>query len=258
MGQAEPQQPRDQLGGEPLTLLFFFDVLGFSERVREIGLTAIYREYERLVKLVDSISITPVLTSEAVGDTGAMIPVSFVMPWEAAYFSDTILLWTPFPSPLVLDPATAVARQFFCECLANGLPLRGAMAAGPAVMDKTRGIFLGEPIVDAARAEAAQRSAGIGVARSWGQHRYYDGSLGRADSHLPYTKHIKPGREEVLCSLALDWPRTWRESPHLASRSLDAIIDGYSRPGFEHYWQATHDFVDFSASNPAWWTAPPP
>ena len=59
-----------------------------------------------------------------------------------AYFSDTILLWTDYsPGPMLLGAAKNLACEFFCRCFSSGLPLRAAMAAGPAVMDRERRIF---------------------------------------------------------------------------------------------------------------------
>lgn len=251
--QKRPSDLHAELPKAEVILLFLFDVLGFSERVKEVGLAAIYAQYERLIELVGPGGPQLVLGAEPVDESGGMIPVTFVVSWQTAYFSDTFLLWTRLHTPGILDPAIHLARRVFCRSLANGLPLRGAMAVGEAVMDQQRGIYLGEPIIDAARAQAAQNCAGIGVARSWSDRRYFGGAIGRADGFLPYENHIKPGQEDHLCSMALDWPRTWRDSPEYAQVSLDDLIASYSRPGFETYWDATRRFVEHSHANPAWW-----
>jgi hypothetical protein len=243
----------DEVGGPTPgtpTLLFFFDVLGFSARVKEIGLPAIYAEYERLLAMVTEYSSQLVLDGEPDGQ-GAYIPVMFSIPWSMAYFSDTILLWTDYSrGPLLLGAAKSVACQFFCRCFASGLPLRGAMAAGPAVMDPERRIFLGDPIINAAQAEAAQRCAGIGIAASWDP--YFGGALGRPELLLPYVDHIKPGRESALAGIVLDWPASWRNSEDFAQQSLDDLIASYSRPGFESYWDVTRRLISYSESEPGW------
>ena len=245
----ESIETRDPMQGAP-TLLFFFDVLGFSARVKEVGLQAIYAEYERLLAMVTESSSQMVLDGEPDGH-GAYIPVAFTIPWSMAYFSDTILLWTDYSrGPLLLGAAKSVACQFFCRCFASGLPLRGAMAAGPAVMDPERRIFLGEPIIDAARAEAAQRCAGIGIAASW--EPYFGGALGRPELLLPYADHIKPGREAALTTIVLDWPAAWRKTEDSAVDRLGDLIDSYSRPGFEPYWEATQRLIAYSESEPDW------
>lgn len=240
---------QELMPGTP-TLLFFFDVLGFSARVKEIGLTAIYAEYERLLAMVTERSSQLVLEGAPDGQ-GAVTPVMFTIPWSMAYFSDTILLWTDYSrGPLLLGAAKSVACQFFCRCFANGLPLRGAMAAGPAVMDPERRIFLGEPIIDAARAEAGQQCAGIGIAGSW--EPYFDGALGHPELLLPYSDHIKPGQEDTLTTIILDWPAVWRSSDDFTDHNLDDLIDSYSRPGFESYWTATRHLIAYSESEPDW------
>jgi hypothetical protein len=250
----EPRKPastgtRDETLGAP-TLLFLFDVLGFSARVREVGLAAIYAEYERLLAMVTETGSQLVLDGEPDGQ-GSYIPVAFTIPWSMAYFSDTILLWTDYSrGPLMMGAAKSVACQFFCRCFARGLPLRGAMAAGPAVMDLERRIFLGEPLIDAARAEAAQHCAGIGIAASW--EPYFGGALGRPELLLPYADHIKPGREDALANIVLDWPSAWRASEDFAAISLDRLIESYSRPGYEPYWEATRRLIAHSESKPDW------
>jgi hypothetical protein len=239
----------DPTPGAP-TLLFFFDVLGFSARVEEIGLAGIYAEYERLLAIVTESSSQMVLDGKPDGQ-GAYIRVMFSIRWSMAYFSDTILLWTDYSrGPLVLGAAKSVACQFFCDCFRNGLPLRGAMAAGPAVMDPERRIFLGEPIIHAARAEAAQRCSGIGIAASW--EPYFGGALGRPELLLPYSDHIKPGREAALASIVLDWPAAPRTNEACAGHNLNDLINAYSRPGFEPYWEATSRLIAYSDSEPKW------
>lgn len=184
-------------------------------------------------------------------EQGAYVPVMFTIPWSMAYFSDTILLWTDYSrGPVLLGAAKSVACQFFCDCFRSGLPLRGAMAAAPAVMDRDRRIFLGEPLIEAARAEAAQRCAGIGIAASW--EPYFGGALGRSELLLPYSGHIKPGREAALATIVLDWPVARRKNEASAGRNLDDLIDSYSRPGFEPYWEATRRLIAYSESEPEW------
>ena len=239
---------RQETLGAP-TLLFLFDVLGFSARVKEIGLAAIYSEYERLLAMVTEAGSQLVLDGEPDGQ-GSYVPAVFMIPWSMAYFSDTILLWTDYSrGPLIMGAAKSVACQFFCDCFRSGLPLRGAMAAGPALMDPERRIFLGEPLVDAARAEAAQHCAGIGVAASW--EPYFGGALGRPELLLPYEDHIKAGQEDALAKVVLDWPSAWRASD-FAEYDLDKLIASYSRPGYERYWEATRRLIAYSESEPDW------
>lgn len=229
-----------------MTLLFLFDVLGFSARVRELGLDAIYAKYEELLARVVREGGQVVMDADDEG-----VAFTCVIGWQMAYFSDTIMLWTDYHmGPMIMNAAKSVACRFFCDCLRMGLPLRGAMASGPAIMDSDRGIYLGEPIVDAARAEAAQTCASIGIAKSWANH--YGGALGRAECLLRYDAHIKAGREGALAPIILDWPRTWRESADYNTLDLEEIFSSLSRPGYETYWDRTRELVEYSAANEDW------
>jgi hypothetical protein len=217
---------------DQLTLLFFFDVLGFSDQVRELGLAPIYAKYGQLLSRLYREGGQVVMDADPEG-----VPFTCVINWQMAYFSDTILLWTDYSrGPMIMNAAKRVACRLFCDCMRMGLPVRGAMACGPAIMDKERGIYLGEPLVDAARAESAQACASIGVAQSWG--RYFGGSLGRAEGLLHFSGHIKPGRELDLASVVLDWPRIWREDPEFKDHELEVTFASLCRPGYEPYWDA--------------------
>ena len=242
------EQPADHDMASPggqCYLIFYFDVLGFSARVRDIGLQRIRAVYENLVEMIDGRRGGQLVRG------GTTVPATFVMSWESTYFSDSILVWTPYPTPDILDPAIYMARRLYCECLARGLPLRGAMAAGEAVMDRDRGIYLGEPLIDAVRAEAAQRWSGLGVASSWPAQ--FGGALGRADGFLPYEEHAKPGSEHALTKVALDWPRLWRTAEECQSMDLRELIGAYRTSGRTDYWDATLRFVEHSATSSEWW-----
>jgi hypothetical protein len=72
-----------------------------------------------------------------------------------AYFSDTILLWCP------LVPAFAAIFVERCadmigEALSMGIPLRGAVTLGDAVLDEKTSTYIGKPIVEAAMLEKGQ------------------------------------------------------------------------------------------------------
>jgi hypothetical protein len=52
------------------------------------------------------------------------------------------------------------------------LPLRGRMAVGEAILDKTNGVHLGVPLVEVARLERAQEWIGCSVGPSFGVPPY--------------------------------------------------------------------------------------
>ena len=207
-------------------VLFFFDVLGFGERVAELGLPQILKQYQSLLDMVRARAGGRVVLTAMPVDETTMVPVVGYLDLHSAYFSDTIMLWAEYDD-LRFQVAVDIVLDFFCDCLKNGLPLRGAVAFGEAVMDLPNGIFLGQPIIEAARAEAAQRWSGCGFGPSLDDFP----RLGPVDRFMPYSAHVKAGREEYLRELVLDWPRRWRSS--LAQVDIHAVIEGYQRPGYE-------------------------
>ncbi len=60
----------------------------------------------------------------------------------------------------------------------------------------------------------------------------------------------------LLSDVALDWPRRWEKL--FPTDDLDAVLDGYRRPGFKSYWDVTQAFADHSRANRDWWKSLPP
>ena len=76
--------------------------------------------------------------------------------------------------------------EFFCQSIVAGIPLRGCVATGFAVMDSYKSIYLGNPLVEAARGEPAQDALGIAFGRSFNNyHPVYN------DYFIPYLGHFK-------------------------------------------------------------------
>jgi hypothetical protein len=121
--------------------LAFFDVLGFSERVSRIGLDAIYRHYDELIRLVRAKAGGKVVLSALPAGDGGMVHLAGWLLVEHAYFSDTILLWCPYHAAMSL-PFYDVCMEFVCEALARELPIRGCITfgevAGHALRDNDR------------------------------------------------------------------------------------------------------------------------
>jgi hypothetical protein len=136
-----------------------------------------------------------------------MVPFLGYVDIEQDYFSDTILLWSPF-SAATLKPFLLVCCSFMCETLRAELPVRGAIALGTAIMDKASRTYLGQPLVEAARAEKAQQWIGLSFGPSFDSRSDVPFS---ADLVRPYLKHRKPDYSDRLLGLVVDWPRTWRK-----------------------------------------------
>jgi hypothetical protein len=122
-------------------ILGLFDVLGFESQFVKIGLKEIARKYRQLIRAVgraadrpdvivglmpDELPIEP---EPDEGMVGVLIARSEIYH---AYFSDTILLWSPYylqGVPNFLDACV----NMFQESLEVGLPVRGAISIGDVI-----------------------------------------------------------------------------------------------------------------------------
>lgn len=234
-------EPRD---GELVVALF--DVLGFEDRIRRSSLEEVHGQYKDLLALATTKASHAFLDARPAGD-GTMVPYLGYIEIEQDYFSDTILLWTPL-SQATLRPFLHVCSSFMCETLRAELPLRGALAVGRAVMDKAERTYLGQPLVEAARAEKAQQWVGLAFGPSFDSRRDVRFS---ADLVRPYTRHRKPGYSEAVLGLVVDWPRAWREEHQ---ESAVSILERLARRGkASEYYRCAIEFVRHSDENPAWW-----
>ena len=44
--------------------------------------------------------------------------------------------------------------DFFCQAIVDGIPLRGCIGTGLAIMNQDKSIYLGEPLVEVAKGES--------------------------------------------------------------------------------------------------------
>jgi hypothetical protein len=143
----DPSRPADYL-------LAYLDVLGFEALLRRRGLDEVNDLYLRLLDT----ALAPHSEARTWGKAlsmvqGEVVPALMWLPIHTAYFSDSLLLWVHYRPGHVKDFLERCARVF-CEALELGLPARGAVAVGQAVLNKDRNIYLGDPLVEAARLEA--------------------------------------------------------------------------------------------------------
>jgi hypothetical protein len=123
-----------------------------------------------------------------------------------AYFSDTILLWQPLDR-ILAQPFVSRCADMVATALEMEMPLRGALALGPAELDKERHIYLGEPIIEAARLEAQQEWMGVAFAQSamWSQW------MSEMSTHdvVPYRIPLKSeaSRADLCGAFAINWCR---------------------------------------------------
>ncbi len=222
-----------------------FDVLGFEDRVGRFSLEEVHGQYKDLLAIARTKGSHAFLNARPAGD-GTMVPFIGAIDIEQDYFSDTILLWTRF-NALTLKPFLHMCSSLMCETLQAELPLRGAVAIGHAIMDKSSRTYLGQPLVEAARAEKAQRWIGLGFGPSFSNRRDVPFS---ADLVRPYTKHRKAGCTD-LPGLVVDWPRAWRQEHR--SSAIPVLERLAGRGKVPEYYRCTIEFVRHSDGNPEWW-----
>ncbi|MDE2132975.1 MAG: hypothetical protein KGJ49_00055 [Alphaproteobacteria bacterium] len=219
------------------------DVLGFEHILGQLGLEVLHSKYELLVahvrKQTGGIDIVPLPDgTTAVG-------------WPEvgnAYFSDSMIFWTRYAGTIGLFSFTQMISDVICHGIEIGLPLRGGIAAGDAILDSSRGVFLGEPLVEVARLERAQAWIGASFGPSFQAERFKCNFY--LNTVLPFRSHYKEPDRQLATGIAIDWPRRWREArksePDAAIKALDVS------PPFSPYYQMSLRFAEFSRQNHDW------
>jgi hypothetical protein len=202
-------------------LLTVFDILGFSAWLERVGLVEVESTYERLIAETvkrDSMRSSSLvrLNATEVASIYGRVPIGH------AHFSDTIILWVPLVQHFI-GPFMARCADLLCEALQMGVPLRGALAVGKAVLHERSSTFVGTPLVEAAKLEQAQDWVGASIGPSMlaaDVVRELDPNL-----VLPFDVPFKKGRSGVTSGFALDWPRRYADrfgkSPIEALKALD-------------------------------------
>lgn len=244
----DPTQPTDYL-------IAFLDVLGFEALLRKVGLDELTRRYEELLTVaLRPNSETRQWTIELALVQGEPTPGLMWLPMQTAYFSDSLLLWVAYHPGHVHEFLDRCSRVF-CQALALGLPVRGAISVGRATLDKSRGIYLGEPLIEAVRLESKLNWIGVALAASWKSE-----SLRipvPPDRVFLYQPPLKDGAAPLFGDLVLDWPRVWRESRQdSASDHLSELADPGLPEALHERYVAAIRFWEFSDANKDWFLPP--
>lgn len=214
----------------------FFDILGFKKKFQTLGLSEIDSKYSSLIATVDRFNAN---TASIFGDLSfkesaywtAEGDVFVLNRISGAYASDSIVVWAPAVWPeargktaeqreeLAKDPAKGwvyatipcdnllnVCNELICRSIEIGLPFRGALSMGPALLDEKRSIFLGTPLIEAATLERGQVMIGASFCSSFVQQTLPKRFL------LPFDAHLKKGFRSDYGGSVLDWPRHWRRT----------------------------------------------
>jgi hypothetical protein len=241
---------KDEEEGEYFIALF--DVLGFSDLQKEIGLTKIHSQYKDLINdvVLKDLDKNPLaMTLVNINFRPALVAARIDIKY--AYFSDTIILWArqvKFLLPLFIDRCS----EFLIKAIEIGLPLRGAISIGKAVMDKQSGIFIGEPIVEAARLESAQDWIGITFGNSVHSLPVDNNSFKFTEILFNYEKHMKPEKKALNSMISVDWARKVREQNKTEAivSMLTTRMEKFKDKAY--YYSNTLDFIKYSLTNHDW------
>ena len=236
MGECHEEEP-----SASALMVCLLDVLGFATLLGRVGLAEVISRYRKLIGFVreqtGGVDLSPTPDGHvAVG----------WLELGNSFFSDTVLFWSRY-NPMGLRSFTLGVAEAVCVGLEIGLPLRGAVTVGEAVMDANEGVFVGDPVVEAARVERAQQWVGVSFGPS-----FTDPGFGQfhLDTVLPFKSHYKDGVGRLGTGMTVDWPRHWRETratdPEPVVRDLD--ID----PRFAEYYGHAIEFAGFSERNHDW------
>ena len=155
-----------------------------------------------------------------------------------------------FNKPSIYPAFLKTCMDFFCSALLAGIPLRGCISTGMATMDKFRDIYIGKPLVEAAKGEPERKSIGITYGKSFCHyHTIYN------DYHIPFLNHVKGDFDSVryLSPMAVDWPRYWRLYSDYNQYSIkDCIMKMNNNEQFSHYYTNAIEFSEFSEQHQNW------
>ncbi|MFL9709262.1 hypothetical protein [Methylobacillus sp. Pita1] len=246
-----------------------FDILGFEQRLAYFGLNEMLARYEALIEVV---KYREKQIKRVFGDFNfkespywlADGDIFMFTKTHGAYASDSILIWAnrtwpdirdmsldelsdslPSPAdewkyhPIPCDNFLDVCNDLMCCALEVGLPLRGAIAVGDAILDLDQHIFLGQPVIDAARLENQQDMISTSFCRS------AVNQIIPQRFTLQFDRYMKRDSKELWGGVVLDWPRHWRNTRKNDLKDTLQALD--NNPDFSHvYNRNTLELVDYS------------
>lgn len=240
----DPAEPADYILG-------YMDVLGFEGMLRQHGVDIVRKLYAQLLETALSPNSEARPWGKALSVVqGEVVPAAMWMPIHTAYFSDSLLLWVHYNPGHVHDFLGRCARVF-CEALELGLPLRGAITVGRAVLNKDQSLYLGAPLVEAARLESKLDWIGVALGSSFKCERLQIPIP--PDSVMPFAPPMKTGGLDLFSDLVLDWPRTWRESRSQSARDcLGSLCKSNLPDPIKQRYRDAMAFVKYSEENQDW------
>lgn len=235
-------KPEAETLEQQLYFVALFDVLGFSALVAEKGTKALLGTYQDLINMT-------VLNTRYSGfgriKTGKNNDGlgGFYAPVSYTYFSDTIMLWTSARFTYV-SPFLTKCADLVCESLKIGMPLRGSVCFGEAVMNKTANTFIGTAIVEASAIEKNQKWIGATLGSGFMLNDVKE-ALSETLIVPLFCEHFKPEMNLTFPYLTLDWVSRWRarRNPDLIS-TLEKLRKKAPEKN-KAYYDNTIDFASY-------------
>jgi len=246
-------------------IIALFDIMGFEFRLEKFGLNEIYNRYLKIISFVKGRTEKNEIISDKLNIRGpfwiANGSAGIFYDIKAIYTSDSIMLWSNLAwkmvqnqsmetlkknenhpayghlsKPVPLEPFLSACAEIICRSIEIDLPLRGAIAMGDAVLDDDDNIFLGSPIVDAARLENKQNCIGLSICNSFVEQKDHSRFF------IPYSKHFKDDYQMKKKEFAFNWPLYWMNSRKV---DLKKRIKELAEMNNNHiYYSNTFEFVE--------------
>lgn len=122
----------------------------------------------------------------------------------------------------------------FCEALKRGIPLRGTISVGAAIMDEEKRIFLGKPLAETAKAEPNQRWLGIAIGKSIVDSIIHFHPM-NMEYLLPFCKHMKYASDPLLSDFVLDWFTYWNKNEDTDVKEIIEFMN--TETAFDDYYK---------------------
>lgn len=239
---------------EKQILMAFFDILGTSKMLNDGNFKSVYDYYTFMANLCSD-THTPIAVVDHISkflnpesETSDIKYTIINYDLKNCFFSDTFIIWIEIDS--FLQPTMAGFLEkcciIFCEALKRGIPLRGVISYGNAIMDEKNRIFLGKPLAEAAKAEPRQNWLGVGLGKSISSIHPMD-----AKYLIPYFRHFKYEKEDLLSGWALDWASWWRENEDADAVEYVKLMNTDTR--FESYYNNCITFINASKQRDFIW-----
>jgi hypothetical protein len=229
-------------------IVAFFDILGFENTFKEYGLAEMFKKYQSLIDIALKPFAEKNLWTKSLTkiDHNAYIPGMYQFPIRYAYFSDSLLLWIDKDAALFSEFLGRCAKVF-CSALYLGIPLRGAISVGKQILHNKTNTYLGAPLIEAARLEAAQDWVGLSLGVSFTSS---ENSLPIDPSYVRiYNAPVKQAKQELLSGLVLDWVKIWQE---MYDESPIEVLEGIKKEGFEKYYDNAIKYINTVMNEPEW------